>query len=98
MTINKCNKCQQPWPFSDELFKLTMEQGINICLKCAANENIKSIKWYRRKLFAYHFLLYLPPCFFIGIHYGLFEEMLWIGGGVYILFSSLIRDWLASKF
>ncbi len=59
---------------------------------------IKSPKWRERKRFAYHMLLYMVPVTFITVRYGLFEELLWIFGGLYVIWLPCLIQWLMKKF
>lgn len=90
-----CWQCQQE----------SILQVPDACFPCTHKEILKELNkkppknfWRGAKSYAYHMLLYMPPCLILFLKFGFWYEMAWIGGTIYISLIPIIREWLMSKF
>lgn len=89
-----CWRCQQEYLVAVQ----------NTCWPCSSEKFIQELEkpaknfWRGAKRYAYHMLLYMPPCLMLFLKFGFWYEMAWIGGTIYMSLIPIIREWLMSKF
>jgi hypothetical protein len=58
----------------------------------------KKLFWHEAKRFAYSFLSYVPIAVFINLRFGIWYEMAFLGGMLWLSFMSIAINWLMRKF